>query len=152
MYTHMVVEDINMLVEVQLFQETLLQDVRLVASQQERPEDPESKKEYSLLKLINSQSKTGFMTQKRVHLYVSGKVQGVYFRQGMKETAEKNNVKGWVRNLSDKRVEAILEGEESNVDAVIDWSNFGPPGAIVEELKVVTEDNVEELADFEILS
>lgn len=92
------------------------------------------------------------MTSKRVHLYVSGKVQGVYFRQGMKETAEKNNVKGWVRNLPDKSVEAILEGEESNVDAVIDWSNFGPPGALVDELKVIIEDNVEELADFEILS
>lgn len=92
------------------------------------------------------------MTQKRVHLYVSGKVQGVYFRQGMKETAEKNNVKGWVRNLPDERVEAVLEGEESNVNAVIDWSNFGPPGAIVKNLKVITENNVEELADFEILS
>ncbi|MGI0086705.1 MAG: acylphosphatase [Nitrosotalea sp.] len=92
------------------------------------------------------------MRQKRVHLYVSGKVQGVYFRQGMKETAEKNNVKGWVRNLPDKSVEAVLEGEESNVDAVIDWSNFGPPGAMVDELKVVNEDNIEELVDFEILS
>jgi acylphosphatase len=152
MYTHMVVEDINTLVEVQLFQEMLLQDVKLVASQQERQEDPESKQEYNLLKLINSQGKTGFMTQKRVHLYVSGKVQGVYFRQGMKETAEKNNVKGWVRNLPDKSVEAVLEGDESNIDAVLDWSNFGPPGAVVEELKVVSEDNVEDLADFEILS
>ena len=92
------------------------------------------------------------MTQKRVHLYVSGKVQGVYFRQGMKETAEKNNVKGWVRNLPDKSVEAILEGEESSVNAVIDWSNFGPPGAMVDELKVETEDNVEEFTDFEIVS
>ncbi|MGI0102448.1 MAG: acylphosphatase [Nitrosotalea sp.] len=92
------------------------------------------------------------MRQKRVHLYVSGKVQGVYFRQGMKETAEKNNVKGWVRNLPDKSVEAVLEGEESNVDAVVSWSNFGPPGAMVDELKVVNEDNVEELVDFEILS
>ena len=91
------------------------------------------------------------MAKKRVHLYVSGKVQGVYFRQGMKETAEKNNVKGWVRNLPDKRVEAVLEGEESNVDAVIDWSSFGPPGAIVEELKVASENNIKELSDFEIL-
>jgi acylphosphatase len=148
----MVVEDINMLVEVQLFQEMLLQDVKLVALQQERQEEPESKKDCNLLKLINSQGKTGFMTQKKVHLYISGKVQGVYFRQGMKETAEKNNVRGWVRNLIDKRVEAVLEGEESSVYAVIDWSNFGPPGAIVEELKVVPEDNVEEFTDFEILS
>ena len=91
------------------------------------------------------------MVIKRVHLYISGNVQGVYFRQGMKENAEKNNVNGWVRNLPDKRVEAVLEGEESNVDAVIDWSNFGPPGAVIDELKVMPEENSENLSDFEIL-
>ncbi len=89
---------------------------------------------------------------KRVHLYISGKVQGVYFRQGMKETAEKNNVKGWVKNLPDKKVEAVLEGEESNIDAVIDWSRFGPPGAVVEELKILNENSSEMLSDFEIIS
>jgi acylphosphatase len=89
---------------------------------------------------------------KRVHLYISGKVQGVYFRQGMKETAEKNNVKGWVKNLQDKRVEAILEGEESNVDAVIEWSHFGPPGASVKEVKILIETFKDELSDFEIIS
>lgn len=91
------------------------------------------------------------MILKQVHLYVSGKVQGVYFRQGMKEAAEKNNVKGWVRNLPDKRVEAVLVGEESNVDAVIDWSRFGPPGAVVDELKIVVADDPENFEEFEIL-
>jgi len=71
-----------------------------------------------------------------MHLYISGKVQGVYFRQGMKEAAEKNNVSGWVRNLSDKRVEAVLEGEESNVEAVIDWSRIGPPGLSLSTFKL----------------
>jgi len=89
---------------------------------------------------------------KRVHLYISGKVQGVYFRQGMKETAEKNNVMGWVKNLPDKNVEAVLEGEESNVDAVIEWSRFRPPGATVEDLKILNENSNEELSDFEIIS
>ena len=92
------------------------------------------------------------MILKQVHLYVSGKVQGVYFRQGMKETAEKNNVKGWVRNLPDKRVEAVLVGEESNVDAVLDWSRFGPPGAVVDKLEILDIDNLENFTDFEILS
>lgn len=91
------------------------------------------------------------MAIKRVRLLVSGTVQGVYFRQGMKETADKNNVRGWVRNLPDKRVEAVLEGDEANVEAVIDWSNFGPPGAVVNELKIVPEDDPEDLQDFEIL-
>lgn len=87
-----------------------------------------------------------------MHLYISGKVQGVYFRQGMKETAEKNNVMGWVKNLPDKKVEAVLEGEESNVDAVIEWSRFGPPGAIVDDLEILNENFNERLSDFEIIS
>ena len=49
------------------------------------------------------------MNSKRVHLLIQGRVQGVYFRQGMMETAEQNNVFGWVRNLPDDSVEAILE-------------------------------------------
>lgn len=91
------------------------------------------------------------MAVKRVHIYVSGTVQGVYFRQGLKETAEKNNVQGWVRNLPDRRVEAVLEGEDSNVDAVLDWSNFGPPGAVVDGLEIVHEDKSENFQDFKII-
>jgi len=87
-----------------------------------------------------------------VHLYISGKVQGVYFRQGMKEAAEKNNVNGWVRNLPDKRVEAVLEGAESNVEAVIDWSRIGPPGGVVEDLQIKEEKHKGEFSNFEILS
>jgi acylphosphatase len=69
----------------------------------------------------------------------------------MKETAEKNNVKGWVKNLPDKRVEAVLEGEDSNVDAVIEWSRFGPPGATVEDLEISHENSNDKLSDFEII-
>ena len=90
------------------------------------------------------------MISKRVHLLVGGRVQGVYFRQGMMETAEKNNVLGWVRNLPDNKVEAILEGNDSNVDAVVEWARFGPAGAVVQELKVTEEKYVREFSDFEI--
>jgi len=90
------------------------------------------------------------MNSKRVHLLISGRVQGVYFRQGMMETAEKNNVLGWVQNLSDNRVEAILEGNDSNVDAVIEWAHFGPAGAVVDELKVSEENYTGEFREFEI--
>lgn len=90
------------------------------------------------------------MNSKRVHLFVKGRVQGVYFRQGMMETAEKNNVFGWVRNLPDTRVEAVLEGNDSNVDAVIEWAHFGPAGAVVDELKVSEENYVGEFSKFEI--
>ena len=52
------------------------------------------------------------MKQQRVHILISGKVQGVFFRQALKVVAKKNSVTGWVRNLADKRVEAILEGDD----------------------------------------
>lgn len=90
------------------------------------------------------------MNSKRVHLFIKGKVQGVYFRQGMTETAEKNNVFGWVKNLPDARVEAILEGNYSNVDAVIEWAHFGPAGATVDELKISEENYIGEFSEFEI--
>ncbi len=79
---------------------------------------------------------------------VEGRVQGVYFRQGMMETAEKNNVLGWVRNLPDDNVEAILEGNDSNVDAVVEWARFGSAGAAVKELTVTEENYVGEFSDF----
>ncbi len=81
---------------------------------------------------------------------VDGRVQGVYFRQGMMETAEKNNVLGWVRNLPNNKVEAILEGHDSSVDAVVEWARFGPAGAVVQELQVTEEKYVGEFSDFEI--
>ncbi len=90
------------------------------------------------------------MDSKRIHLLVDGRVQGVYFRQGMMETAEKNNVLGWVRNLPNNKVEAILEGHDSNVDAVVEWARFGPAGAVVQELQVIEEKYVGEFSDFEI--
>ena len=62
------------------------------------------------------------MKQHRVHILVSGKVQGVFFRQALKVIAKKNNVVGWVRNLTDKRVEAILEGDNKSVNLVIELS------------------------------
>ena len=90
------------------------------------------------------------MDSKRVYLLIRGRVQGVYFRQGMMETAEKNNVLGWVQNLPDNRVEAMLEGNDSNVDAVIEWAHFGPAGAVVDELKIIEESYVGEFSEFEI--
>lgn len=90
------------------------------------------------------------MSHKRVHLFIKGKVQGVYFRQGMKETAEKKNVKGWVRNLQDKRVEAVLEGKDIDVIAVVEWSHAGPPHAIVDDVEIINESYKGEFSKFEI--
>jgi acylphosphatase len=61
-------------------------------------------------------------------------VQGVYFRGSLQEQAERLGVKGWVRNLDDGSVEAVLEGSREDVDAAIAWARTGPPGAHVESL------------------
>jgi acylphosphatase len=91
------------------------------------------------------------MSQKRVHIFVKGKVQGVYFRQGMKDVAEKKNVTGWVRNLQDQRVEAVLEGKDSDVNSVIEWSHTGPPNAIVDDVEIISENYIGKFLKFEIL-
>ena len=71
-----------------------------------------------------------------VRLIVRGKVQGVYFRFNMQEVAMKNSVVGWVRNLPDGNVEALLEGNKEDVNQVVQWSKIGPENARVDEVKM----------------
>ena len=71
-----------------------------------------------------------------VRLLVKGKVQGVYFRVNMQQFALKNSVYGWVRNLADGRVEALLEGSKNDVEKTIEWSRKGPENARVDDLKI----------------
>jgi len=66
------------------------------------------------------------MNKCRVHILISGKVQGVFFRQALKVMAKKNNVFGWVKNLEDKRVEALLEGNTENINSIVEWARIGP--------------------------
>jgi len=72
----------------------------------------------------------------RAHVLISGIVQGVFFRHYIRKHAEKQGVYGWVRNLHDGRVEAILEGEEENVAKVIEFCKRGPPGSEVTSVQV----------------
>lgn len=67
----------------------------------------------------------------RAHVLVSGRVQGVFFRSETKHEADRYGVKGWVRNLPDGRVEAVFEGEEEAVKALINFCKRGPSGARV---------------------
>ena len=91
------------------------------------------------------------MKQQRVHILVSGKVQGVFFRQALKVIAKKNNVVGWVRNLPDKRVEALLEGDSTSVNSVIKWTRVGPANSRVEDIQVSNEEFRNEFSTFEVL-
>ncbi len=88
----------------------------------------------------------------RLHVFISGKVQGVYFRQNTSYKAQELNVMGWVRNLKDGRVEAIFEGEQENTDKLLDWCNDGPENAIVSDIKIINEPFKKEFSNFQILT
>lgn len=72
----------------------------------------------------------------RSHIWVAGRVQGVFFRQETARKARSRGVSGWVRNLPDGRVEAVLEGLPEDVAAVVEWARAGPPMAHVERVEV----------------
>ncbi|MGN6632792.1 MAG: acylphosphatase [Nitrososphaeraceae archaeon] len=86
----------------------------------------------------------------RAHLFILGKVQGVYFRHNTRIIANRFGVKGWVRNLEDGQVEAVLEGDEINVNAVLEWCHRGPPKALVNNVKIEYERYCGEFRDFSI--
>jgi len=86
----------------------------------------------------------------RVHVYESGRVQGVFFRYETRREARKRNVKGWVRNLPDGRVEALFEGEEEKVLELIEFCKHGPPGARVTNVEVEWGEYTGEFKDFYI--
>ncbi len=91
------------------------------------------------------------MTKQRVHLFVKGKVQGVFFRQALKVMAKKKNVSGWVRNLNDGRVEAVLEGEDIDVSSLVEWCHAGPANARVEDVEIRNEKYKGEFSKFEVV-
>ncbi len=70
-----------------------------------------------------------------VHLEITGRVQGVGFRESMRAVAQALEVTGWVRNRDDDSVEAIVQGAEGDVERVIAWCHNGPPGAYVRFVK-----------------
>lgn len=81
-------------------------------------------------------------------LRVRGRVQGVGFRQSLRAEARRLGCRGWVRNRSDLSVEAIVQGSEAAVEALIAWTRRGPPAARVDALEVSPAEG--ELQGFEI--
>ncbi len=90
------------------------------------------------------------MAKDRAHVFVSGKVQGVYFRQNTMQTAKKHDTAGWVRNLEDGRVEAVIEGDEESVRKVVEWCHQGPAASKVDAVEVRHEAYTGEFSDFVI--
>jgi len=77
---------------------------------------------------------------KRAHVWISGRVQGVWFRAHTRDKAMELGIKGWVRNLPDGRVEAVFEGEEEQVKKMIEWCYVGSPLAKVDDVQVKWEE------------
>jgi acylphosphatase len=71
------------------------------------------------------------MNRISVHLQITGRVQGVGFRDSLRMVAQALDITGWVRNLADGSVEALLQGDEAAVERAIAWCHNGPPGANV---------------------
>lgn len=86
----------------------------------------------------------------RAHIFVSGKVQGVFYREKTRKRAEKLGVTGWVKNLLDRRVEAVFEGDKKKVEEIVNWARSGPIWAKIEALDVIWEDFQGEFNSFEI--
>jgi acylphosphatase len=75
----------------------------------------------------------------RYRVLISGRVQGVFFRDSCRRLAEQHGVAGWVRNLPDGRVEAVFEGPADDVQHLVDWARRGPHAAVVADVSVQTE-------------
>ncbi len=91
------------------------------------------------------------MSLVRVRMVVDGRVQGVFFRDFTRQRARALGVMGWVRNLVDGRVEALLEGEDQAVRSLLDHVAEGPPHAHVANVEAVHETYTGEFDDFRIV-
>jgi acylphosphatase len=87
----------------------------------------------------------------RAHVFVRGRVQGVFFRQNTQHQAEILGVKGWVRNLPDGSVEAIFEGDETSVNRIVEYCRHGPSPAKVQNFEVRYENHSGKFEGFTIL-
>ncbi|HAJ27335.1 MAG TPA: acylphosphatase [Syntrophus sp. (in: bacteria)] len=88
---------------------------------------------------------------KRIHVTITGRVQGVAFRAATREAAIALNLTGWVKNLRDGRVEAIFEGEDDQMELIQHWCKHGPPLARVTGVDLSEEDYTGEFREFTVL-
>jgi acylphosphatase len=87
---------------------------------------------------------------RRVHLTVSGRVQGVSFRAYTERTARSLGLTGWVRNLPSGEVEIVAEGASAAIDRLVEWARVGPSLAHVDSVEVEVQPAIAEFSDFRI--
>jgi acylphosphatase len=86
----------------------------------------------------------------RIHLVITGRVQGVWYRASAQEQAQTLGLSGWVRNQANGDVEVVAEGPRSALEALLEWCGNGPPMAHVGNVQVRWEEPLEETQDFHI--
>lgn len=86
----------------------------------------------------------------RVHLFIDGRVQGVAYRYFVQNAAARLGLCGWVRNLPDRRVEAVFEGERTDLECVIQLCAAGPPFARVTTMETLWDEQIEGMTEFRI--
>jgi acylphosphatase len=87
----------------------------------------------------------------RVHVWIRGRVQGVFFRDSTQQAATRLGLAGWVRNMPDGRVEAVFQGDADACDDALDYVRRGPPSARVEGVDVRWEEDEAGLTGFRIV-
>lgn len=92
------------------------------------------------------------MSMKRVHVLLTGRVQGVFFRESARQEAADLGVKGWIRNMPDGRVEGVFEGDDARVDALVQWCRDGPDRAAVEDVAVEEEPAMDSFEEFQVVA
>ena len=86
----------------------------------------------------------------RLHLHISGIVQGVFFRDSTREVAQARGLTGYVTNLPDGRVQVVAEGEKTDIDSLVQWCHAGPPRAVVKSVEIHIESYKGEFMIFEV--
>lgn len=80
------------------------------------------------------------MERARAHLFIKGRVQGVFYRAYTRNVAVKLGLSGWVKNLYDGSVEAVFEGDKELIGQAIEHCRVGPSGAYVDDIEVAWEE------------
>jgi len=88
--------------------------------------------------------------KKAVRLYIKGTVQGIFFRQFIKDNAERNNIRGFARNLEDGRVEVFIEGNQEDVEKMIEFCRKGPKHSQIDAVEI-KEEKFQDFKEFKIL-
>lgn len=91
------------------------------------------------------------MDIQRLHIYIAGRVQGVFYRDWTRRSAQELGLKGWVKNLPDRRVEAVFEGPKSGLEQILRRCHDGPGPARVDHVDAIWEKATGEFKTFKVI-